>query len=316
MRMRWSGPALFVETPAKINLTLAVLGRRPDGFHELETVMLSVGLYDRLTLTPAVDSLSLRCCGRSEKLAGDESNLVLKAARLLLKQFGVQRPVQLTLDKRIPMEAGLGGGSSDAAAALVGLNEFWKLGLGAAKLHELASTLGSDVNFFLDSTPLALCRGRGEQILAQPFKGPAWLVLAKPDSGLSTAAVFRELSLENCGRRKSEALLAACRSGEIGALGHAVFNDLEVPSRRLSTEIEGVLVALRKTGLHGCRMTGSGSSCFAIARNRNMPSARRGNCGVGGSPTCLWCGPRFKSPRRGVFDGFQRLRRRPTFESG
>ena len=167
MRLCFQGPSLVVHTPAKLNLFLEVLGRRPDGYHELETVIVSIGLYDTLLFTEeASQRTRLRCrlalaqplaVQQRTSLAG-EDNLVLRAAALLREQTGCRRGARIELIKRIPLQAGLGGGSSDAAATLVGLNRFWNLQLTAGQLHDLAAQLGSDVNFFLDSPQAALCK--------------------------------------------------------------------------------------------------------------------------------------------------------------
>lgn len=267
MRSRWIGPSLVIDAPAKLNLHLAVLGRRPDGYHELETVMASIGLYDALTFEPQDGGIELTCEG-TPGLVADESNLVLRAARLICAEHGVDRAARIHLIKRIPMQAGMGGGSSNAAAALVGLNQFWNLALPSTELHRLAAMLGSDVNFFIDSAPLAVCRGRGELVEQRPLKGPMWFVVAKPLVGLSTAEVFRQLDLTMCGRVLSDSLLDACERGDAGWMGSLVANDLETPSRELSTELGKVLDRLSAVALHGSRMTGSGSACYGIAANR------------------------------------------------
>ncbi len=268
MRTRWSGPTLVVDTPAKLNLHLSVLGRRPDGYHELETVMVAVGLYDTLLFDEVSRGVELRCDGLRGPMAADESNLVLRAARLLFMTTGCGRGARIHLTKRIPMQAGMGGGSSDAAATLVGLNQFWGLGLSQAELHDHAARLGSDVNFFLDSTPLALCRGRGERVEPRPMCGPFWFVVAKPAAGLSTSAVFGQLDLAHCARSQCSELLDACQSGDVGRTASLLDNDLEMPSRELSTDLSAVLDRLDNSKLLGRRMTGSGSACFGMARNR------------------------------------------------
>jgi 4-diphosphocytidyl-2-C-methyl-D-erythritol kinase len=283
MRSRWTGPALVIDAPAKLNLHLAVLGRRPDRYHELETVMVSIGLYDSLTFEPSDTGVELTCQGLPG-LAADPSNLILRTARLICSEHGVDRGASIRLTKRIPMQAGLGGGSSDAAAAIVGLNQLWNLRLPSSELHRLAAMLGSDVNFFLDSVPLAVCRGRGELVEQRPLKGPMWFVVAKPSVGLSTAAVFRELNLTTCGRTSSDALLEACERGDTGRVGSLVANDLESPSRELSRELGTVLDQLSALSLRGPRMTGSGSACYGIAANRlhaDAAARRLRRAGVG-----------------------------------
>ncbi|OAI57897.1 hypothetical protein AYO47_01560 [Planctomyces sp. SCGC AG-212-M04] len=267
MRIRWIGPALVIDAPAKLNLHLSVLGRRPDGYHELETVMASIGLYDTLSFEPQGGPVELICAGASG-LAADESNLVHRAAKLLCSEHRVDRGARIRLTKRIPMQAGLGGGSSNAAAALVGLNRLWDLGLQSEELHRLAAQLGSDVNFFIDSAALALCRGRGELVEQRPLKGPMWFVIAKPPVGLSTAAVFKKLELGACGRVASSPLLDACERGDSGRIGALVANDLERPSRELSTELGRLLERMNSVALYGWRMTGSGSACYGIAASR------------------------------------------------
>ena len=277
MRMRSTGPALVIETPAKLNLHLSVIGRRPDGYHELETVMVSVGLYDTLTFHAASGDVELCCSGLSGALPADDSNLVLRAARLLASSTGCEQGARIHLHKRIPMQAGMGGGSSDAAATLCGLNELWRLGLTSGQLHELAARLGSDVNFFLDSEPLAVCRGRGEKVEAKSLKGPLWLVIAKPQVGLSTAAVFKQLVIADCATRNASRLLDACGRGATGEVGDLLLNDLERPSRELSSDLSKLLDSFGRFGLPGVRMTGSGSACFGVALNREQAgmAARR-----------------------------------------
>jgi 4-diphosphocytidyl-2-C-methyl-D-erythritol kinase len=181
---------------------------------------------------------------------------------------GIDRGARIRLTKRIPMQAGLGGGSSDAAATLIGLNWLWDARLPSTELHRLAASLGSDVNFFLDSVPLAICRGRGELVEPRLLAGPLWIVIAKPAVGLSTAAVFRQLDLARCGRVSSDSLIEACEGGDTGRIAGLMENDLEAPSRELATELGAVLDRLSSVTLLGTRMTGSGSACYGIAGSR------------------------------------------------
>ncbi|MFN0056654.1 MAG: 4-(cytidine 5'-diphospho)-2-C-methyl-D-erythritol kinase, partial [Planctomycetales bacterium] len=172
MHYRELPTAVTVAAPAKLNLFLKVLGKREDGYHELETLMVSVGLYDTLQLkADPSGKIELACHDAGTLPPGalprelppaDGTNLVVRAAQLLRQVTGTQQGARLELIKRIPMAAGLAGGSSDAAAALIGLNRLWRLDLTGRELHELAAQLGSDVPFFLCPTPAAICRGRGE----------------------------------------------------------------------------------------------------------------------------------------------------------
>ncbi len=201
-------------------------------------------------------------------LPQDGRNLILKAAQLLRDVTGCQLGVKIHLRKMIPLQAGLGGGSSDAAAALVGLNQFWKLGLTSQELHPLAARLGSDVNFFLDSAPLAICRGRGEQIEPIRLGRPLHFVLVKPPVGLSTGEVFSRLKIDR--PRGSESICRAIESGNVSLVGSELHNSLEVPSTELSDEVARTLASLRRVSSVGQLMTGSGSSCFALCAHRGQ----------------------------------------------
>ena len=179
---------LCLRAPAKINLYLRVLGKRPDGYHELETVFERVDLADELAFE-ASRELALTCDDPS--LPCGEDNLVLRAARLLQQATGCGAGARIHLTKRIPIAAGLGGGSSDAAAAMVGLNQLWNLWLESSHLMELGASLGSDVPFFLAPTAFAVGRGRGEQCEPLPPEPPLVHVLVVPPERLSTREVYK-----------------------------------------------------------------------------------------------------------------------------
>ena len=173
---------LTLRASAKVNLSLEVLGKRPDGYHEVVTVMHAVDLYDRLTLEAAP---TLSFSSDDPDLPTDERNLVMRAARLLKEAASVEAGARIELKKRIPVAGGLGGGSSDAAAALWGLNRLWKLRWTRARLMELAVGIGMDVPFFLGVGP-ALATGRGEHLKPLGKTGGYALVLVNPRVGLST----------------------------------------------------------------------------------------------------------------------------------
>jgi len=182
------GDGLLILAPAKINLSLLIAGKRPDGFHEIETVMAKINWYDEILIQPGqTQGIELICKGPCWSPQGQE-NLVYQAAEMLLESCGLSSDIKITLNKNIPAGSGLGSASSDAAAALIGLNKFLKLGLDGKSLEELAANLGSDVAFFLDG-PLAFCTGKGEKIqkLNENFDFLAILVL--PDVNISTKKV-------------------------------------------------------------------------------------------------------------------------------
>ena len=183
----------FVQAYAKINLTLDVLGRRTDGYHELVTVMQTIDLHDTLCLSATNDQQVQLIC--SQPVLSNAENLAARAALIVRQHIGSTQGIKIELYKRIPMAAGLGGGSSDAAAVLLALQRWWQLDLPPGDLLNIAASLGSDVPFFLTGG-LALCEGRGERVTPLNAYWPQhmrWLLLLKPAISVSTAAVFRQL---------------------------------------------------------------------------------------------------------------------------
>ncbi len=284
------GTAWEVAAPAKLNLYLEVLGQRTDGFHELETLMVPVRIYDQLRWTP--ESRSRSHCSLSidlQVLSGPADNLlpldpadnlVLRAAHLLATRAGIPPWGHFHLTKRIPLQAGLGGGSSDAAATLLLANECWQTRLSRAELAELATELGSDVPYFLNAGA-AVCRGRGELIESLAGLPRLHVVVVKPTFGLSTPEVFRELAESSAPteiRRKTSSeqlarLLAALRAGSISTACGWMTNRLEAAASRLAPEILRIKAALAQEGCWGQFMTGSGSTVVGIARSATQ--ARR-----------------------------------------
>ena len=224
---------LVVRAPAKINLTLDVLGRRPDGYHALRSVMQTLELHDTLELRPAS---AIRFACDVPALAG-EDNLVPRAARLLRTATGYGGGVDITLHKRIPVNAGLGGGSSDAAATLMALNQLWGQALGRERLAELGAALGSDVPFFFYA-PLALVSGRGEVVEALPP--------TRYGDGSGT-----------------ERLLAALQAG-LAPEQWPLCNGLQETVTALCPEVASALERLRTAGAPQAVLTGSGSTVYAL----------------------------------------------------
>ncbi len=255
---------MFLRAPAKINLFLEVLGKRPDGYHELATLMLAVSLYDSLVLQPAeTEAVELECDHPGLSTGAD--NLVCRAVQLVRERFGIRNGVRIRLGKRIPLAAGLAGGSSDAAATLAGLNLLWRLGLSQADLIRLGGELGSDVAFFFAS-PAAWCTGRGEIVQPVPLGRPLDLVLVCPPVGLSTAQVFGRLKVPAeplDGNRLRQAVAA----GDVAELGWALHNRLQPTAEELCPVVAQVCRRLARTGPMGVLMTGSGSTVFALARD-------------------------------------------------
>jgi 4-diphosphocytidyl-2-C-methyl-D-erythritol kinase len=268
-----------------LNLFLEVLAKRADGFHEIETLMMAISISDSLFVTVSTEGrIRLSCTWASGMesrrhsglddafgdLPPETENIVYKAADRLRSQAGVRGGVSMHLVKRIPSAAGLGGASSDAAAALWALNQAWRLEWSAAQLAELGATIGSDVPFFLSrggsGVRAAICRGRGERI--DPTDGlPSWhVVVVRPPVGLSTAAVYRQCTVASHPRRV-DGLLDALRRGETQAVGRALFNRLQQTAEQLCPWIERLRTTFERIGVPGHQMTGSGTSYFGICRN-------------------------------------------------
>ena len=264
---------LTVAAPAKINVYLRVIARRPDGFHELETVMAKLALADTLQFSPREDgALTLQVAQLYPRSLGridvpvTADNLVLKAATLLRQETGCRRGASITLWKRIPAAAGLGGGSSDAALTLKTLNALWSLGLSGADLSTFAARLGSDVPFFVADAAWALCTGRGECLEPLPTQACLPIVLAKPRSGLSTAAVYRGCTPQPQAAG-SESLVAAVRTGRIGAVAQSLLNSLQPPAEGLNPEVTALRRRFDRLEVVGHQLTGSGSAYFGLCRD-------------------------------------------------
>ena len=248
--------------PAKINLTLHLLGKRADGYHLLDSLVVFAGVGDQLQVVPA-DSLVLEESGPGAGTMGaGEDNLVLRAARLLIETCAPELRARIRLEKRLPVAAGLGGGSSDAAAALIALDALWGCGLQAEELQSLGAAVGADVPVCLYGRP-AWVGGIGEALETAERMPPVWFVLVNPGVSLSTASVFRARS-----GGFSEPLRWQQPPGDAATLAAWLAqgrNDLQAPACALEPAIPAVLEALAATP--DCllaRMSGSGATCFGL----------------------------------------------------
>ena len=242
---------------------LEVTARRPDGYHELRTLLVAVSLFDALTFAPARGPIRLSCTDPA--LGTGPENLVMRAADVLRRHTGTKAGAAIGLTKRIPAAAGLGGGSSDAATTLIGLNRLWKLGLGRDELIGLAAELGSDVAFFLGPSA-AWCTGRGENVTPWPIGGRLHLVLACPPFGLSTAEVYRRVKFP-AKPMSGTAMKEAVRAGDEEAIGRRLHNRLQEPAVALRPELKTWLSRLKAQRPLGQMVSGSGSTVFALARD-------------------------------------------------
>lgn len=257
---------LHLNAYAKVNLTLDVGAARPDGYHEIESVMHTIALHDSITLREAGAGTEVIVHDGST-VPTDHRNLVARTAEMLREMFGVTRPVQIELTKRIPVAAGLGGGSSDAAVTLLGLVQMWKLRLDGRDLLALATKLGADVPFFLEGGG-AVARGRGERITYLPALPTTWIVLARPQVEISTAWAYRQLPSGGIATRPdTAAMIDAVRREDVRGVGrllHNVFEDLIAQTHPAVRELRGRIL---RGEAYGASMSGTGPTVFGLMAN-------------------------------------------------
>lgn len=257
--------SVFLKAPAKINLSLDVLHRRPDGYHEVDMVMTMIDLADRIALEERNDG-DIRLWSNSGIIPLDEHNLAWRAAALLRERFGIRKGVTISIYKEIPVSAGLAGGSSDAAAVLKGLNHLWRLGASLEELMEIGQALGSDVPFcLLQGT--ARATGRGERLEPLPTMPSCWVVLAKPPIGISTADVYGQLDVSEIQERpNTAALIAALTAGDFQGIVRHMGNVLEPVVFRRHPEVAALKDRMLRFAKQGVLMSGSGPTVYALLR--------------------------------------------------
>jgi 4-diphosphocytidyl-2-C-methyl-D-erythritol kinase len=249
---------------AKINLGLRVLGKRADGYHELETVFQTISLHDTLKLVLNNDSQIVFSCNDCSLPTGSQ-NLVVQAARLLQNRFAATRGAHIRLEKRIPARAGLGGGSSNAAVTLLGLTHLWQLNPAAGELQQIASELGADVPFFLHGGT-ARGTGIGDRIESLPDVPEAFLLIIKPNANISTADAYKVLDEDSLTSQNSKTILSRSDAQAVFDIsGFATQpNDFEAVAFALEPEIATAKAALLKAGARSALLAGSGSAVFGI----------------------------------------------------
>ncbi|AKP45452.1 MULTISPECIES: 4-(cytidine 5'-diphospho)-2-C-methyl-D-erythritol kinase [Bacillus] len=287
---------LHVKAPAKINLSLDVLHKRPDGYHEVEMVMTTIDLADRIELKELRQD-EIRIDSHNRFVPDDHRNLAFQAAKLLKETYHIKKGVSISIDKAIPVAAGLAGGSSDAAAVLKGLNQMWQLGLSLEELADLGSQIGSDVSFCVFGGT-ALATGRGEKITPLPTPPNCWVVLAKPQIGVSTAEVYRNLKLEEVRHPNTKAMIEAIVEQNYEKMCQNVGNVLESVTLKMHKEVAQIKEQMIRSGADAVLMSGSGPTVFALvqhdSRMNRIYNGLRGFCGqvfavrmLGGPPTIV-----------------------------
>jgi 4-diphosphocytidyl-2-C-methyl-D-erythritol kinase len=260
------------QSPCKVNLLLNILGKRPDGFHELETVFHPVAVFDRLSFSRTGQGIQLTCSEPS--LPTDPRNLAYRAAELFLRAAKIKEGVRVHLEKKIPLAAGLGGGSGNAATTLLGLNELFGSPLASDKLQLIAAFLGSDAPFFLQSNP-ALATGRGEHIQPLEFfpalKGMVFL-LVHPGFGIATSWAYQRLAQFPAALKgqpgRAAKLVSLLRGSDLATAGKEFYNSLEAPALEKYPLLALFQEFLRANGAIVALMSGSGSTTFALAQGQ------------------------------------------------
>lgn len=264
------GSKVRISSPAKLNLFLEVLGKRPDGYHTISTIFERVSLADEIIIKQ-LDESCIKINSDSKDIPEDSRNLAYKAASLLREDLGIRKGVTIRIKKRIPVGAGLGGGSSNAASTLLGLNRLWNLRLSRKKLLEYGSKIGSDVAFFLYNSAFARGSLRGERISPlKNIKRKFWHIVIVPDISVSTKGIYREL--DRLGRNSLNVDKRRCRAFGAGSRGLEIdkilFNSLEEITFKKYPKVKELKESLIAHGVKNVLMSGSGSAVFGIVNSR------------------------------------------------
>lgn len=259
---------IYETAPAKINLTLDTLYKRDDGYHEVEMIMTTIDLSDRLSFEKRNDSRIVLKVDETF-IPSDDRNLAYRAALLMKETYQIKQGVTITLEKNIPVAAGLAGGSSDAAATMRGMNRLFELNRSLDELSELSAAIGSDVPFCVYGTT-ALCKGRGEIIEILPKTPSAWVIVAKPQAGLSTPEIYGGLDLSQPFPVHTEQCLKAIEENDYDALCKSLSNRLEPVSMQLQPEIAKIKTNMLNNGADGALMSGSGPTVYGFAQRERQ----------------------------------------------
>ncbi len=258
---------ISIKAPAKINLSLDVLHKRDDGFHEVEMIMTTVDLADRIELT-LLEEDKITIDVSEGFVPSDNRNLAYQAAQLLKDKFKVSKGVKIAIQKNIPVSAGLAGGSSDAAATLRGLNQLWSLGLSLDELAELGAKIGSDVSFCVYGGT-ALATGRGEKIKHISAPPACWVILAKPPIGVSTAEVYRNLNTAALTHPDINKMITAIEGRDYEGICQELGNVLETVTFKLYPEVQRIKDQMIRFGADGVLMSGSGPTVFGLVKHES-----------------------------------------------
>lgn len=266
---------MLLRANAKINLALDVLRKREDGYHEVRMIMQTVGMYDRVTLTPLPGETGVRMETSLPYLPANEKNLAWKAASLLMEEFHVEDGLHIRLDKFIPVAAGLAGGSSDAAAALVGVNELFSLGLARHELMERGAKIGADVPYcILQGT--ALAEGIGEKLTSLPPMPKSWILISRPNISVSTKQVYGALAADRIKEHPDvDGMIEAIRARSLAGIASRMGNVLESVTIPDNPVIETLKQEMLRGGAMASLMSGSGPTVFGLFSDRDRAEILR-----------------------------------------
>lgn len=253
--------------PCKVNLVLKIKRRRPDGYHDIETLFEKIGIFDKITLKEIGAGIKIK--SRSGNIPLDDNNICYKAAKLVIGRFGIKKGVEITIQKKIPVFAGLGGGSSDGASVILGLNKMWKLRMTENEMVKLAGKVGSDAAFFIINSPFAIGKGRGELLRKVNLRLDLWHLVVTPDIKLSTANIYKIYSKKHqlaltTGNHTGKILHPRPRFDNMGRLEAFLQNDLEDVVLKLKPITNRIKKSLLAFGAKASMLSGSGSSVFGI----------------------------------------------------
>ncbi len=258
---------MIIKAPAKINLFLEVLNKRKDGYHNIETLFLKIKLFDKLKLRLIKNGIKISC--KHPDVPENKSNLVYKAAKLLQQKTGTDKGVHISIEKNIPVFAGLGGGSSDAAAVLRGLNKLWALNLDQKELLTIARKIGADVPFFVTDYNIAIGKARGDRLTPLAIESKFWILLLKPNISVSTKQAYQGLS-SGLTRTKNDVklLIHALKNKRMELIEKTLFNRLETVVFKEFKQLKKIKQMISARGVRAVLMSGSGSVIFGLLNNR------------------------------------------------
>lgn len=258
---------IFEKAPAKLNLSLDVISKRDDGYHNVEMIMTTIDLSDRVAIHELKED-KIEIGLESRFVPSDERNLAYKAARLFKETYHIENGIHIDIEKSIPVSAGLGGGSADAAAVLRGLNRLWSLHIPMQELADLGARIGSDVPFCVFGHT-GVATGRGEIVNRLPSPPSCWVVLAKPDIGVSSGTIFENVKLETLMHPETAKIIDALYENDYPKLCHHIGNALEEVTFSMYPEVRRIKNKMAQAGAEGVLMSGSGPTVYGLVKHES-----------------------------------------------